>query len=100
MNLPEITEVQRLIVKPGDRIIVRTEARLDMATVDYMKRHVRASLGLADDFPVLILGDGMSLEVADLPLRSPWIPLDPDGLPPETYPQWRRDEIARQAAAR
>ncbi len=35
---------------------------------------------------------------AELP-PDPWIPLDPDGLPPETYPQWRRDEIRRRAAA-
>lgn len=100
MNLPEITDVQRLTLKPGDRIIVRTEARLDMATADYMRNRVRAHLGLADDFPVLILADGMTLEVAGPSSQSPWIPLDPDGLPPETYPQWRRDEIARRAAAR
>jgi hypothetical protein len=28
---------------------------------------------------------------------NPWIPADPDGLPPETYPAWRRQEMARRA---
>ncbi len=30
------------------------------------------------------------------PWISPWIPADPHGLPPETYPSWRRIEIARR----
>ncbi len=65
MNLPEITEVQRLALKPGDRIIVRSPERLDPATVDYVKRKALAVLQLPDDFPLLVLPDGMSLEVAD-----------------------------------
>ena len=30
---------------------------------------------------------------------SPWIPLDPDGLPPATYPSWRAQEEARKEQA-
>ena len=30
---------------------------------------------------------------------SPWIPLDPDGLPPATYPSWRAQEQARKERA-
>lgn len=26
-----------------------------------------------------------------------WIPLARDGLPPASYPQWRKDELARRA---
>jgi len=62
MNLPEITEVQRLALRPGDRIIVRSTERLDMATADRMKDRVRAVLGLPDGFPVLVMDGGMSLE--------------------------------------
>lgn len=29
-------------------------------------------------------------------MSSPWIPADPDGLPPRTYPQWRRQEAERR----
>ncbi len=65
MNLPEITEVQRLALKPGDSLIVRVPVQLDMATADYVTHKVRAVLRLPDDFPVLVLPDGMSLEVAD-----------------------------------
>ena|SRR5258706_620201 len=39
------------------------------------------SLGLFDDEPL------------DAP--NPWIPLDPDGLPPRTYPFWRKAESER-----
>ena len=36
-------------------------------------------------------------EYEDAPLPG-WIPLDPDGLPPETYPAWRKHELARREA--
>ncbi len=51
MSLPEITEIQRVTLKPGDRLIVRTDVRLDMATADRIKRMVRDVFG--DDVPVL-----------------------------------------------
>ncbi len=63
-GLPEITEVQRLTLKPGDRIIVRVPARIDEATADRIKDRLRALLG---DVQVLVLDSGMSLEVAEGP---------------------------------
>jgi hypothetical protein len=30
------------------------------------------------------------------PPANPWIPLDPDGLPPRTYPLWRKQETERR----
>lgn len=30
---------------------------------------------------------------------NPWIPLDRDGLPPESYPAWRAQEHAKREAA-
>lgn len=65
MNLPEITDVQRLILKPGDRLIVRTGAKLDTATAARMLEVVRARLGLPDDVRVVILDSGMSMEVVE-----------------------------------
>jgi hypothetical protein len=29
------------------------------------------------------------------PAINPWVPLEPGGLPPRTYPMWRRQEAAR-----
>ena len=62
-DLPEITEVQRLVLKPGDRLIVRSPERLTMATAARVNERVRAILRLPDDVAVLVLPDGMSLEV-------------------------------------
>ncbi len=61
MELPEITEVQRLQLRPGDRLIVRTDTRLDMATADRIKRYVKDVFG--EDVPVLVLDKGAGLEV-------------------------------------
>jgi hypothetical protein len=65
MNLPEVTDVQRLTVKPGDRLIVRTDAKLDEATAARMLEVVRARLGLPDDVRIMILDRGMSVEVVE-----------------------------------
>lgn len=63
MDIPEITEVQRMRLEPGDKLIVRIEARVDMATADVIKKHIRGVLGLAEDFPVLVLDRGANVEV-------------------------------------
>lgn len=65
MNLPEVTEVQRLTVKPGDRLILRTDAKLSAAVAAALLEQVRARLGLPDDVRVVILDCGMSVEVAE-----------------------------------
>jgi len=64
-ELPEITDVQRLTLKPGDRIVVRSPERLSPATAELVLERVRTILRLPDDVPVLLLADGMSLEVAE-----------------------------------
>ena len=61
MNLPEITDVQRLAVMPGDGLIVRVPVRVDMATANRIKERVRQVFG---DVPVYVLDMGMSIEVA------------------------------------
>lgn len=67
MSIPEITEVQRLELKPGDRIIVRTPARLTDEQAAYLKERMRTILRLPDELLILVLPEGMSLEVAELP---------------------------------
>ncbi len=64
-DLPEITEVQRLTVKPGDRLIVRTDEKLSPETVAALRKHLHSWLGLPDDVRVLILDGGASLEVVE-----------------------------------
>ena len=64
-QLPEITEVQRLTVKPGDRLIIRTDAKLRADTAAHLLEVVRARLGLPDDVRVVILDSGMSAEVVE-----------------------------------
>jgi hypothetical protein len=63
--LPEITEVQRLTWKPGDRIVVRTEDVLTARQASDMQEIIRARLALPDDVRFIVLGRGMSLEVIE-----------------------------------
>lgn len=57
--LPEITEVQRLVIQPGDRLIIRYTggAFIDEAGVAEIRGRVKAALQLPPDFP-LVLMDG------------------------------------------
>jgi hypothetical protein len=79
----EISDVQRLVLKPGDRIIVRMPGRIDRAGAEDVERQVRARLELPGEVPVLVLPEGMSLEVVEPP-GVDVIPLEPgmtyDGL--------------------
>jgi hypothetical protein len=64
-QLPEITEVQRLTVKPGDRLIIRTDAKLSAQTAEYLLERVRHRLDLPDGVRVVVLDSGMSMEVVE-----------------------------------
>ena len=61
----QITEIQRLKIEPGDRLIVRLHEGVysDQEAVN-ATRVIRARLQLADDTPVLILGRDDTIEVA------------------------------------
>jgi len=67
MTLPEITEVQRLTVKPGDVLIVRTAETLSPETAAALRKHLHAWLGLPDSVRLLVLDRGVSLEVVEGP---------------------------------
>jgi len=61
----EITEVQRLTVKPGDRLIVRVPGRLRADEAVRLREMLRFRLGIPDDVPFAILDSGMSVEVVE-----------------------------------
>jgi hypothetical protein len=61
----EITDVQRLAVKPGDRLIVRTSEKLQPGVAAGLLEVIRARLGIPDDVRVVILDCGMSVEVVE-----------------------------------
>jgi hypothetical protein len=65
MNLPEITEVQRLTLKPGDRLLIRTDEKIRADTAAYLLERVRHRLDLPDDVHVVVLDSGMSMEVVE-----------------------------------
>lgn len=64
-SLPEITDVQRLTLKPGDRVIVRAPGHLTPQAVDMLRARMRA--WLPDGVQALVLDGGMSLEVLEPP---------------------------------
>lgn len=59
----EITEVERLALQPGDRLIVHVEQLVSAADADRIAQIVRARLALPDDTPVLVTGAGVSVAV-------------------------------------
>jgi hypothetical protein len=63
----EITDVRRLTIKPGDRLIVRTPAKLDAETAARLIEVIRVRLDIPNDVRVVILDGGMSVEVAEGP---------------------------------
>jgi hypothetical protein len=65
-SLPEITEVKRLTIRPGDRIVVRLGSDLyDDADIDEIKRRLADMFdGLPYVPPVIVLGPDIDLEVA------------------------------------
>lgn len=60
-------DINRWTIQPGDRLIVKTpyDERLltQQGAVATLQAVVRQELGLAHDFPVVILPAGMSIEV-------------------------------------
>jgi len=62
IKIPEITEVQRLRLEPGDKVAVRVPDRISAQSADFIKEHVSAVLGIGPD-SVLVLGSGISLAV-------------------------------------
>jgi hypothetical protein len=64
MQLP-ITEVERLRLEPGDTLVLHVPVRnVPEKDAAELKSHVRELLG-RPDLPILIAGDGVSVEVVN-----------------------------------
>ena len=61
-DLPEITEVQRLRLEPGDALVIRLDREPSMQDAHDAQGRVRAVLGRGD-IPVLVLGPSATVEV-------------------------------------
>jgi hypothetical protein len=59
--LPEISEVRRLIVRPGDRLVLRCARQPTLAELDDIHEYMAKFAG--PDVPVLVLGPGEDVEV-------------------------------------
>jgi hypothetical protein len=59
----DVTEVERLTLQSGDRLIVHVEQLVSAEHADHVEQIVRNRLQLPADVPVLVLGPGMSLAV-------------------------------------
>lgn len=63
MNIPEIDEVRRATIRPGDRVILRAAMQIDMATAASAVQRFRQALQLGDDVCVVIIAPGMDVEI-------------------------------------
>lgn len=67
MNLPEITDAERLTLRPGDALVIRFPGQITHHQAGLVIERVRASLGLDESTRVLILPAGASAEVIEQP---------------------------------
>lgn len=64
MDLPEITDVKRLTLRPGDRLVVRTRYGPSMQEAAEIREHMDR---YAPGVPVLVLGPDEDIEVIGPP---------------------------------
>ncbi len=79
----------RAVTLTGDDVAADRKARLIAGIRDFTDEQWRDVFAFRPDLKErlrAVLSRG----------NSPWIPADPDGLPPRTYPQWRAQEQARR----
>lgn len=60
-GVPEVAEIRRLVVRPGDKLVLKLGHCLSDAEADDLIGRLREALG--DDIRVLILEPGADLEV-------------------------------------
>lgn len=59
-GVPEVAEVRRLVLRPGDKLVLKVDHLLRQEEADRLIRRLRANLG---DVPVLLMEPGYDLEV-------------------------------------
>ena len=62
MNLPEVAKVERLSLRPGDRLVLSFDCRVSDEESDAILAEARA-WGLPEGTKVIILDRGQSLQV-------------------------------------
>ncbi len=56
-EIPEITEVSRLVIEPGDRLIVRTATHVSMQQAEYIKERLQELLELPESVRVAVISN-------------------------------------------
>jgi hypothetical protein len=67
IELPEITGVERLALRPGDSLVIRFPGMISQQQADRVIARVRATLRLDGSVPVLVLPAGASARVIEAP---------------------------------
>lgn len=63
----EITDVERLSLRPGDALVIRFPGQISNQQAEFVIERVRAVLKLDKAWPILILPAGASAEVIEAP---------------------------------
>lgn len=63
MEIPEITEISRLAIQPGDRIIVRVDSRLTEAQAFDIKERIVRRLELPDSVRLIVVPRNMEFQI-------------------------------------
>ena len=66
-QLPKITAIERITLKPGDALAIRFPGQIDAQQAERVISRVRATLRLDESVPILILPAGASGQVIEPP---------------------------------
>lgn len=72
-GLPDVTEVQRMTYKPGDRFILRVSVTVGNREADDITAQFRRVMRLPPEVPVIVVPEWLEVSVA-----APEDPGDPD----------------------
>jgi hypothetical protein len=61
--MQDVASVERLTLRSGDRIVLNVNRRVSNAEFNELQKHVKDTWGLPEGVKVIILEEGMSLEV-------------------------------------
>jgi hypothetical protein len=63
LNIPEITEISRLVIQSGDRIVVRVDADLTDQQASWIKERIQDRLELPDGVRLIVVPRSMEFQV-------------------------------------
>ena len=62
-DLPGVTEISRIEIRPGDRIVVKMAISISPSYVADLKRRFADALGLDDPGRIILMDPGMDISV-------------------------------------